>query len=111
MKAEYEDKHLKLDADGITINAYYFPLATKKFIPWQDMRSAQELFVSAATGKYRVWGMGLKPHWFHRDLRRFERSKAFVLDAGAFFKPVITPEQPGPVQAILRARGLLKKKP
>jgi hypothetical protein len=107
MKTLYQDNQLTLDEIGITIQAYYFPLATKKLIPWSRLKSVSAFDVTFWNGKYRIWGMGLKPVWFNCDSDRPEKSKGFALDSGSFIKAAITPNDPEKVRSVFIQRGFL----
>ena len=100
----YDDGLVQLDADGLTIRRYYFPLGTSKHIPYARIQGVQERHMGALTGKGRLWGSGDLRHWFPLDLRRPQKEKALVLDVGKSVSPVITPEDPERVLALLQER-------
>jgi hypothetical protein len=108
MDMPYRDDHLIIDEDGITIQDYYFPFSSKKVIPWERLKSARRFDVTLWTGKYRIWGMGLRPYWFHCDGDRPNKTVGFILDTDSFIKSAITPDSPEKVQEILSQRNLLK---
>lgn len=105
---QYKDNHLTINEAGITIQDYYFPLSSKKVIPWERLRSAHRFDMTFWTGKYRIWGMGLRPHWFNCDSDRSNKTVGFVLDTGSFIKAAITPDDPEKVREILSQRNVLK---
>ena len=98
----YDDGLVQLDSDGLTIRRYYFPLGTSKRIPYARIKGVQERHMGALTGKGRLWGSGDLRHWFPLDLRRPQKEKALVLDVGKSVSPVITPEDPDRVLALLQ---------
>lgn len=100
----YDDGLVTLDSGGLTIHRYYFPLGTSKYIPYSKIGGVQELSMGLWTGKGRLWGSGDLRHWFPLDLRRPQKGKALVLDVGTWVRPVITPDDPDRVLAILRER-------
>lgn len=91
MKKVYKDENILIDEQGIEISNYYFPLGKSKFIPWQMIKSVKVQPLTMLNGKYRVWGMGLKPYWFNSDWRA-EKNFMFVIDSGSFIKSAITPD-------------------
>ena len=105
----YDDGLVKLDLDGLTIRRYYFPLGTSKRIPYARIKGVQERHMGALTGKGRLWGSGDLRHWFPLDLRRPQKEKALLLEVGAWVRPVITPEDPERVLALLQGRTRRRK--
>ncbi len=101
-KVFYDDGLVKLDLDGLTILHYYFPLARSKCIPYAQIKGVQERYMGALTGKGRLWGSGDLRHWFPLDLRRPQKAKALILEVGTWVRPVITPEDPERVLALLQ---------
>ena len=100
----YDDGLVKLDLDGLTIRRYYFPLGMSKRIPYARIKGVQELHMGALTGKGRLWGSSDLRHWFPLDLRRPQKEKALLLEVGTWVRPVITPEDPERVLALLQER-------
>ncbi len=98
----YDDGLVQLDLDGLTIRRYYFPLGTSKRISYARIKGVQEKHMGALTGKGRLWGSGDLRHWFPLDPRRPQKEKALVLDVGKWLRPVITPEDPDRVLALLQ---------
>jgi hypothetical protein len=102
----YDDGLVKLDRDGLTIRRYYFPLGTSKRIRYDQIRGVQMRHMGAFTGKGRLWGTGDFQHWFPWDSNRPRKDKALILDVGRRIRPVITPDDPDRVLAILQERTL-----
>jgi len=100
----YDDGLVQLDADGLTIRRYYFPLGTSKHILYAQIKGVQQLPMGLWTGKGRLWGSGDLRHWFPLDLRRPWKEKALILDIGTWVRPVITPDDPDQVLALLQER-------
>jgi hypothetical protein len=98
----YDDGLVALDADGLTIRRYYFPIGTSKRIPYTRLKSVQERHMELLTGKGRLWGSGDFRHWLPLDLRRPQKEKALVLDLGKWVRPVITPDDPDRVLTLLQ---------
>ena len=96
----YEDKRITCDDDGITVRQYYFPLGDKR-IPYDRIRSFDQLRISVWRGRYRIWGAGDPRYWFHLDATRPKKDKAIVIDKGDWVKAVITPDDPDAVLHIL----------
>jgi hypothetical protein len=57
-------------------------------------------------GNWRLWGSTDLRHWFNLDRRRPRKHVGLVLDLGERTKPVITPDDPQRVIAVLRAHGV-----
>ena len=98
----YDDGLVQLNSDGITIRRYHFPLGTSKHIPYAQIKGVQPWPMGLWTGKGRLWGSGDLRHWFSLDLRRPWKEKALILDLGAWVRPVITPDDPNRVLALLQ---------
>jgi hypothetical protein len=103
-EALYEDAGLLLDADGITIRRYYFPLATPKRISYSDIRGIKAKPMSWNSGKGRFWGASDPRYWFPLDIHRNSKPTLLVLHVGRVVKACITPENPDRVIALLRER-------
>lgn len=102
--ALYHDGLVRLDAAGLTIRRYYFPFATSKRISYARIGNVQERQMGALSGKGRMWGSGDLRHWAPLDLNRPRKDRAIILCLGGWIKPVITPDGPDRVPAILRER-------
>ena len=104
-EALYEDAGLLLDADGITIRRYYFPLATSKQYCIHPDPGHQTRPMSWATGKGRFWGATDPRYWFPLDIHRGSKRTMLVLHVGrGRVRPCITPDNPEHVIAVLRDR-------
>jgi hypothetical protein len=101
-QALYDDGLVSLDADGLTIRRYYFPLGTSKRIPYSRIKGVQEQRMEFLTGKGRLWGTGDLRYWLPLDLHRLQKEKALILDLGKGIKPMITPNDPDRVFALLQ---------
>ncbi len=98
----YDDGLVQLNSDGLIIRRYHFPLGTSKHIPYAQIKGVQPWPMGLWTGKGRLWGSGDLRHWFSLDLRRPWKEKALILDLGAWVRPVITPDEPDRVLALLQ---------
>lgn len=87
----YKDKSIVITDQDITINSYYFPLGQSKIIPWNNVKSVSTEPLTVLNGKYRMWGMGLKPYWFNSDWRA-NKDQMFVIDTGKYIKSALTPD-------------------
>ena len=101
----YDDGLIELDSEGLTIRRYYFPFGTSKRIPYAQIKDVQEQHMGLLTWKGRIWGSGDLQHWASLDLRRPQKEKALILDLGTWIKPVITPDDPDRVLALLQERA------
>lgn len=104
--ADYSDRWITCDADGLRIRAYYFPWGTKR-IPYGSIRGLTRVELSAARGRGRVWGTANPRYWASLDPGRPRKHVGLVLDLGRPVRPLITPDDPDAVEAILRARASL----
>ena len=59
-------------------------------------------------GRWRIWGSGdlSLRHWFNLDWRRPCKQIGLLLDLGRRMQPVITPDEPEQVVAVLREHGI-----
>jgi hypothetical protein len=101
----YDDGLVQLDSDGLTIRHYHFPLGTSKHIPYARIKGVQQWRMGLWTGKGRLWGSGDLRYWFSLDMRRPWKEKALILDLGAWVRPVITPDDPDRVLALLQEQA------
>lgn len=98
----YEDPGLVLHADHLVIRRYYFPVATAKRIPYARIRAVRDEPLRWLQGRYRLWGMDLRPWWFPLDFARPFKERCIVLDVGATICPAITAEDHETALALLR---------
>lgn len=103
-QAWYDDGLVRLDAGGLTLRRYYFPLATAKRIPYSRIKGIEERSMSLLTGKGRFWGTGDFRHWAPLDPQRSQKDRAIILDLGTWIRPSFSPDDPDRVLAILRER-------
>lgn len=97
----YDDGLVELDAQGITLRRYYFPVGVSKRIAYTDIRDVQQRPMGAWTGKARLWGSGDLRHWAPLDLHRPEKDTAIIIDLGRFVRPVFSPDDPERVMSLL----------
>jgi hypothetical protein len=100
----YADRLIKLTDAGIEIDRYSFFVGGKKHIPWHRVRSVEVRDLTPTTGRYRIWGTSRPGLWFNDDPGRRHKSTALVLDIGAHVKPVLTPDDPDAVLAVIKAK-------
>jgi hypothetical protein len=96
----YRDDYIECDRHGLTIHWYYFPFGDKR-IEYTTIRHFETVELGVE-GKWRIWGMGLVPHWFHLDPRRPQKSTGILIDDGHPIKVVITPDAVDQVLTILQ---------
>jgi hypothetical protein len=87
----YKDNSISITDQDITIRTYYFPSGQSKVIAWRDIKSISVQPLTLTNGKYRMWGMGLRPYWFNSDWRANKRFM-FVINTGHFIKAAMTPD-------------------
>ena len=100
------DRWISCTDTGVSVRAYYFPWGTKH-IAYPSIRSVEEVALSAARGRVRIWGTANPGYWASLDPHRPRKTTALVLDVGARIKPFLTPDDPGTVEAIIRERSVL----
>jgi hypothetical protein len=100
----YEDPGLLLDENGITIQRYYFPLASPKRIAYHDIRGIKAQPMNWLSGKGRIWGTSDPRYWFPLDRRRGRKQTLRIPGVGSRVRPCVTPEDPDRVVELLRAR-------
>lgn len=96
----YQDRWITCTPDELIIRGYYFPFG-QKVIPYRNIRSVTTLTLTPMTGSWRIWGTANPRYWFHLDPGRPHKRTALVLDVGTWVKPVITPDNPEQVAAII----------
>lgn len=62
----YRDSRIECTPDGVSIRGYYFPWGTKR-IPYDTIRGIERFELSAARGRWRIWGSGDLRHWANYD--------------------------------------------
>jgi len=103
MSVLYEDKYLIIDDHALTIKNYFFPMGAKR-IAFEQVKTVKAEPLTLLNGKFRLWGMGLEPKWFHFDLERMGKKHCLILDIGEFMKPAITPKSHDTVLEILQEK-------
>ena len=96
----YDDGQVRLDADGIRVAHYYFPLGRPRVVAWSDLRGYQLHEMTAWSGRLRVWGTHRLDWWYPLDLGRFRKTRAIVLDVPGTH-PAVTPDDVAAVCEIL----------
>lgn len=99
--AEYDDGKVACTSTGVEIRWYYFPVGTKR-VPYDRIREVRR----CPAGRGRIWGTGDFVHWRNLDVSRLHKDTGLVLDTGSWPKPVITPDDPEAVIAVLTQRGV-----
>ena len=92
MKVLYQDKHVTISDFCITINKYYFPLATSKTILFTEM---SKITILDARNVNHRWGPSAKflNNWFHLDGQRNKKDRFIEIEVkGSNVRPSFTPE-------------------
>ena len=100
----YRDRWIECTPEALVIRGYYFPFAGCKVIRYRDIRSLQSFQMGVFTGRGRIWGTTNPRYRAHLNPGRPHKTVGLLLDLGRFVKPAITPDDPAPVEAILRGR-------
>lgn len=104
--ADYRDRWIECDADGLRIRGYYVPWGTKR-IRYGSIRSVRRVDLGVLTGRGRIWGTANPRYWASFDPGRPNKQVGLILDLGGFVRPLITPEDPDAVEACIRAHTAL----
>ncbi len=83
----YEDDKVKITNTGILLSAYWFPLGTKKFIPFKDIKNA-EVRRKVSHFFMKAWGIAADFEvWWPMDFKkRFGDRNAIIVDTGSWPK-------------------------
>lgn len=106
MNTLYQDSLIRITDEEIVFNSYYFPRATAKHLPWNQIE-----FVRVRPGGcWRLWGTGDFRTWFPLDNGRPGRDRTFVIHLlNKFVRFGFTAENSQSVLEILRQRNLLRE--
>lgn len=102
---EYDDGLIACTPDKLVIRRYSALLRPKR-IPYERIRGVQRRSMGGRSGKWRIWGSGDLRHWLNLDPRRPQKEVALDVDLGRTMMPVITPDDPDRVVAVLRSHGV-----
>jgi hypothetical protein len=103
--AGYDDGKVACTDDELIIRDYYFFAGGAKRIPYSAIREARQVRLGGM-GRWRIHGSGDLVHWFNFDARRPRKHAAIVIHLDRAIRPVITPDDPGQVAALLAAHGV-----
>ena len=103
----YDDGVISCDETRVIVR-WYYPWGAKS-IPYASISAVKVVPLTLWRGRWRIWGSGDLRHWFNLDRRRPQKNAALVLRTGRWVRPVITPDDPGAVEAILRERGVVAR--
>jgi hypothetical protein len=95
----YDDGGIACDDEQLIIKHYY-PWGAKR-IPYPSIRAVNTRDLSAAGGRWRIWGSGDFLHWYNLDRRRPSKEVALEIEVGGRIRPTITPDDPATVARIL----------
>lgn len=104
--ADYDDGLIACSGTGLVIRRYGAFLRPKR-IPYADIRKVTKVELGGMSfGRWRLWGSNDLRHWFNLDWHRPKKRVGLVLDLGRRALPVITPDDPEWVVAVLRRQGI-----
>ena len=101
MSDTYSDRGVKCGASSLTIHNYYVP-GLPKIIPYTAIESLRRVDTSFFRGQWRIWGTSNVHYWANLDAQRPKKTVGFILDAGKFVKPFVTPDEPDEFEAVIR---------
>jgi hypothetical protein len=92
--------------DALVIRKYGAFLRPKR-VPYAQIRTVRRVRLdSVFLSRWRIWGGTDLRHWFNFDRRRPSKEVGFVLDLGSRMSPVITPDDPEELAAVLRRHAV-----
>ena len=104
MNAIYQDGLVRITGDEIIFHRYYFPFATDKHLPWDQIENVR----TRPGGSWRLWGTGDFRTWFPQDNGRPGRDLTFIINLRNSIRRIgFTVENSRQVSEILKQRGLL----
>jgi hypothetical protein len=103
-QGEYDDGLIACADDALVIRRYGMFQGAKR-IPYAEIRVVRQIGIGRLR-RWRLWGTTDPRLWFNLDWNRPRKSAALVIDAGRRVKPVVTPDDPQQVVAILRSHDV-----
>src|SRR3989338_1673723 len=108
----YDDGLIAISDRELIVRQYYFPLSRARKIPLARIRRVELHPLTIWNGLYRLWGMGVRPIWFHFDSSRLRKKHFLQVDPGAWMQSGLTPSDMDAAFQALRARlGASRAKP
>lgn len=101
----YDDGKVACTDQELVIRNYYFFFLGAKHIPYSAIREARRVRLGTM-GRWRIHGSGDFVHWFNFDARRPRKYSAIVVHLDGVIRPVITPDDPDRVAAVLAEHGV-----
>jgi hypothetical protein len=101
----YDDGKVACTDRELVIRSYYFLGSGAKHIPYSAIREARRVRLGTM-GRWRINGSGDLVHWFNFDARRPRKNSAIVIHLDGVIRPVITPDDPDRVAAVLAEHGV-----
>jgi hypothetical protein len=95
----YDDGRIACTDAALLIRWYY--LWGAKSIPYSSIRSVERRTLGTWRGRYRIWGSVDFVHWYNLDKDRPRKNTALEIHTDRRVVPVITPDDPDAVEAIL----------
>jgi hypothetical protein len=103
---QYDDGLIACSDDGLIIGRYDL-LLRPRTVPYGEIRGVREVELRGFRfGNWRLWGSSDLRHWFNFDRHRPSKHVGLVLYVGQGMTPVVTPDDPQRVIAVLRAHGV-----
>lgn len=101
----YDDGTVACTEDELVIRRYYVPRGDKR-IPYRTIKGVRRVPLESMGWRIRIWGSRDFVHWWNLDLHRSDKPVALIVDTGARFRPVITPDDADRLVAELVVRGV-----
>lgn len=95
----YDDGKIACDEAGLLVRRYY--LWGAKRIEYCAITSVVRRPLAKLRGSRRIWGSSDLTHWYNLDRARPDKSVAIEIHTAGRTIPVITPDDPERVYAIL----------
>lgn len=91
----YDDGHVQLDREALTLRRYHFPSGTAKIIPVRQIKGYRATPLGYFMQRFRLWGSSDLVRWLPLDMGRPLKSTLITLDVpGTKPKPAFTPADP-----------------
>jgi hypothetical protein len=101
---ECDDGLIACTPAALIIRRYDMFLRPKR-IPYAEIRAVTEVPIGSFR-RWRLWGTTDPRLWFNLDTKRPHKSVGFIINTGRRVHPVITPDDPQQVLAVLRSHGV-----
>lgn len=100
----YDDGLIAISEEELIVRQFYFPLGRERKVRLRDIRRVELKPLTLWDGSFRLWGMGVRPIWFHFDSARLTKKHFIQVDTGKWLKLGLTPKNMDGAFELLRAQ-------